>query len=146
MSWQLSDITNLAQSGKIRGYTTTSKNVESAEVKPVSLKRVGLQQVAISHITEILAKRGIGYDLEYKFLKNRKFRFDVAVTAYRIGIEYEGMVGKGQVGGHQTKAGYAANCTKYNLAAIDGWVMLRYTARTYKNFENDIINLLMNKK
>ena len=33
----------------------------------------------------------------------------------------------GHIGGHRSPKGYAANCEKYNLAAVQGWRVLRYT-------------------
>ena len=147
MNWDLPDIQRLANTGKIRGYKVVgSKSVNNASIKLPGVKGKGLQQVALKHFAGILAARNMPYEFEYRFLKTRKFRFDIAVPSYKLAIEYDGMVGKGQIGGHQTKAGIAHNCTKFNLAAVNGWIVLRYTARIYKNFESELIEFLMNKK
>ena len=61
-------------------------------------------------------------------------------------VEYEGLVATGKKGGHQTKTHYTNNCTKYNLAAIDGWKVLRYTFKNYHDFNKDLVELLFKIK
>lgn len=97
----------------------------------------------ILFIKQVLDNRQVSYETEYKFLTDRKFRFDIAILNLRIGIEYEGLVATNVKGGHQTKVGYTKNCTKYNRAAIAGWVVLRYTCRNYKDFEQDFVSFLL---
>ncbi len=83
---------------------------------------------------------------EYRFLEDRMFRFDFALPGLKIGIEVEGGVFAAQVadelvyaGGklskipgkrsrHTTGAGYQRDCEKYNLAALNGWIVLRFTS------------------
>lgn len=109
-------------------------------------KKDGKKKEAYAFITGVLKSKKIDFVYEYKFLTNRKFKFDICILQFRIGIEYEGLVSTGEKGGHQTKAHYTKNCTKYNLAAINGWVMLRYTCRNFKEFEQNIIDFLLNYK
>ncbi len=68
---------------------------------------------------------------EYKFLTDRKFRFDWAWPEFKIAIEYEGIFA--DKARHTNKMGYSKDTEKYNLATINGWRVLRYTAMTYKN-------------
>ena len=63
---------------------------------------------------------------EYKFAESRKFRFDFAWPTKWVAVEIEG--GIWNEGRHTRGAGFAADCEKYNLATIDGWRVLRYTA------------------
>lgn len=67
----------------------------------------------------------IEFEREYKFLKNRKFRFDIAIPKYKIAIEFEG--GIFMNGRHTRGWGYANDARKYNLAVLNGWKVLRYT-------------------
>lgn len=81
----------------------------------------------------------------------RKFRFDWAIPSEKIAIEYEGLFGKMcqfckmTKSGHLTVQGYDKDCIKYNLAAIEGWRVLRYTAKNYTNIKSDILNLWQKK-
>lgn len=61
---------------------------------------------------------------EHVFARPRRFRFDFAWPAYKVAVEMEGGVWTG--GGHNRGAGYASNCEKYNIAQIQGWIVLRY--------------------
>lgn len=65
------------------------------------------------------------FEREYQFLPDRKFRFDFAWPGPRVAVEMEG--GIWIRGGHTRGGGYRKNCEKYNLAAINGWRVLRYT-------------------
>lgn len=64
---------------------------------------------------------------EYRFHPARKWRMDFAFPARRVAVEIEGAVYSR--GRHTRGAGYAADCEKYNAAALLGWVVLRFTAR-----------------
>ena len=94
----------------------------------------------VQHIRNILtAAEEMGkfeFVAEYRFHDKRRFRFDFAIPDLKIAIEYEGL--NSEKSGHTTIGGYTSDCTKYNLAAIDGWRILRYTAVNYTDFGNDI--------
>ncbi len=62
---------------------------------------------------------------EYKFLKDRRFRFDFAWPYFQVAIEVDGSVWTG--GRHVQGYGYTSDCEKFNLASIDGWRVLRAT-------------------
>lgn len=98
----------------------------------------------------ILRSEGIEYQKEYRFHPERKFRFDYCIPEKKIAIEYEGLFtfvkdeqGKTKLGKsrHTTVSGYEKDTEKYNLAAINGWLVLRYTASTINNLFNDIQQL-----
>jgi len=38
--------------------------------------------------------------------------------------------------------GYSKDCEKYNLAILNGWKVLRYTAVNFGNLEKDLNKLL----
>lgn len=62
---------------------------------------------------------------EYKFLQDRRFRFDFAWPTYKVAVEVEG--GAWSNGRHTRGQGYIDDCKKYNLAVMWGWSLLRYT-------------------
>ena len=81
---------------------------------------------------------GIEPVTEYRFHARRKFKFDVAFPDQKVAVEIEGGVYPyythnryGQRirrrGRHVTPSGYEKDCEKYNLAALEGWRVLRYT-------------------
>lgn len=80
---------------------------------------------------------------EFRFSK-RKFRADYAIPEKMILIEFEGiMIGKSR---HTTVTGYTRDCEKYNLAAILGYKVLRYTALNFREVWRDLKMILENEK
>ncbi len=143
----LQDIEKLKKSGKIQGYRLmSSKDGAKGKGGKFTGGMPKIEPVGLMAIKEVLRKKGLLFVTEHQFVKTRRFRFDVAVLNYRLAIEYEGLVATGQKGGHQTKAHYTSNCTKYNISALEGWTLLRYTARNYKDFEKDLVEFLMKWK
>ena len=75
---------------------------------------------------------------ETKGIPGRRFRFDWSVCVesegLKLAVEYEGIFGRGR-SRHTTQTGYTADCEKYNLAALHGWLVLRYTASNYKDLD-----------
>lgn len=63
---------------------------------------------------------------EFRFAPARRWRFDFAEPASRIAIELEG--GTWSNGRHNRPQGFAADCIKYNAAALAGWRLFRFTA------------------
>ena len=106
MSWSISKVKALANSGKIRGYKATDKKPTPAQKK---LKAVRSEPKAIGFIKDALEKANIAYEVEYYFAKPRMFRFDIAVPEMMLAVEYEGLVATGTKGGHQTKSGFTSN-------------------------------------
>lgn len=69
---------------------------------------------------------------EHKFLGDRKFRFDFAWPKHKIALEYEGgNYSKIRKTGHLSVSGYEKDCYKYSRAAIDGWIVIRSTAKMW---------------
>ncbi len=88
------------------------------------------------------AEKRFYYETEYRFHGERKFRSDFMVKAkgfepwLKVLIEYEGL--NSNKSGHTTFLGFSENCIKYNLATVEGWDVLRYTAKNYKNVIADL--------
>lgn len=76
------------------------------------------------------------YHKEFKFLDNRKFRFDYVYLLSEslikgIAIEFEGGVWSN--GRHIRPLGFIKDCEKYNLATVNGYIVLRFTSECLKN-------------
>lgn len=75
------------------------------------------------------------YHKEYKFLSDRRFRFDYVFLLDNslikgIAIEFEGGVWSN--GRHIRPLGFIKDCEKYNLALVNGYVVLRFTSECLK--------------
>lgn len=108
---------------------------EENEVKNKVKVKTKAGEDVIGKIVSALASLGFNATREYKFLENKRYRFDMALPAHKIAIEYEG--GTYSNGRHTRGKGYANDAKKYNLAAMEGWTLLRYTVDVTKekNYE-----------
>ena len=97
-----------------------------AKIKLPKAKPTGLQ-----HIELVLKARLIPFETEFRFMEERKFRFDIAIPSKKIAIEYEGL-NVGSNSRHTTNHGYSNDCIKYNHAITYGWKVLRFTSQNYK--------------
>ena len=117
--------------------------VETVIAPAVKVKSVKKVPAAIGHMCLILHAMGITYELEYQFHDLRKFRFDIAILNMKVGIEYEGLMS--EKSRHTTIEGFTMDCIKYNLAQLNGWKVLRYTAKNYTDFGRDVSLLICSK-
>lgn len=72
----------------------------------------------------------IGFEQEYKFHPNRKWRADFLITGTKILIEVEGGIWSG--GRHTRGKGYIGDMEKYNSAAMMGFTILRFSTEQVK--------------
>lgn len=90
------------------------------------------------HQTFELQLRGLPYyealTREYRFHPPRRWRFDYAYAELALAVELEG--GTWINGRHSRGAGFAADCEKYNMAQLDGWTVLRFTAKQVTSGES----------
>jgi hypothetical protein len=77
-----------------------------------------------------------GWIYEYKFDMVRKFKFDYANLRLKIAIEMEGGIYTGT--GHAKTGRYLSDMEKYNMAALKGWIVLRYGHGQEKNIAKDV--------
>ena len=71
------------------------------------------------------------FEEEFKFLPDRRFRFDFAWPDIKVAVEVEG--GVYSSGRHTRGSGYTKDCEKYNLATLNGWSVYRFTTEMVKN-------------
>jgi hypothetical protein len=62
---------------------------------------------------------------KYIFHKPRRFHFDLAWLDRKVAAEVMGATFSG--GRHVRGVGYESDCIKANIAALDGWLLLRFT-------------------
>lgn len=70
---------------------------------------------------------------EFRFHEVRKWRFDYAIPALKIAVEYQGhgstgAIKGGHVGGHGSISGISKDAEKMNAAQAAGWRVLLFTA------------------
>lgn len=129
--WSQKDIDNLSGSKAIeplkQGEFHAPKKKSNAP-DYVGMISGALNILKVEHVTE------------YKFLHDRRFKFDLAIPKYHIAIEFEGGIFSG--GRHTRGKGYANDAKKYNLATMHGWKLLRYTSEDAKelNWEYRVAN------
>lgn len=142
MSWTKKDIAKLKLDNNLN-ENKPKKNVLGN--KYIVNGKISVEKQAIKTVLWVLNREGLIEKAveEIEFHPDRKFRFDWALPSLMIAIEYEGLFSKKS--GHTTVDGYTKDCEKYNLAQINGWKVLRYTAINYKNLERDL-NLILKKK
>ncbi|MDP2643700.1 MAG: hypothetical protein Q8P24_02055 [Desulfobacterales bacterium] len=103
----------------IRSGVQEKKTIARSTVKDSKYKR-GLELIFLS--------LGLEVEREYRFHETRKWRFDYALPAMKIAIEYEGLNFHGGASGHQTIKGVAGGNEKYSEAAIAGWCLILVNA------------------
>jgi len=90
----------------------------------------------VLHIKNTLTDMKFDFVEEHRFQPPRRFKFDFAIPGLMIAIEYEGLMS--EKNDHTSLLGYTSNCEKYNLAAIAGWHLLRYTVLNYQQVGDDL--------
>ncbi len=68
---------------------------------------------------------------EYPFHATRKFRFDFCWPSIMLAVEVDG--GTWKKSRHTTAKGFEKDCEKLNAAALDGWMVLRFTTDMVKS-------------
>jgi hypothetical protein len=132
---------DLKKSGKVRDYTVTPVKV-LRNGKPIN--KSSKQKVWISWQLAIwCSDRGLEWKIEFSFHPKRGWRFDWAIPALKIAIEYEGLLSPKSR--HTTIAGYTGDTEKYNSAISLGWRVLRFTALNYINLLVELEQLTSNQ-
>jgi hypothetical protein len=131
MNWTKKDLNKLK--GKVKSIDIPPEPKNGVKI-PKSIGKYKL------HIISVLEKSGLDFKSEFRFDEKRKFRFDWAIPELKIACEYEGIFS--DKSGHTTISGFSKDVEKYNLAAAQGWTVLRYTAINYLDVEEDLKKLI----
>ena len=127
---------------KLKGLKVDDNKINETKNPKIVIVKRSLEKDTIHAILDMLklTNKIEDYVLELQFDEVRKFRFDWAIPSLMIAIEFEGIMS--EKSRHTTKTGYSKDTEKYNLAAISGWIVLRYTVLTYGNLERDLLKLI----
>lgn len=142
MKYTQDDINQLKKSGKIRGFTNSVKS-KKQKLPRKNYKSKGFVSLQ-NDLREWAKQKGFYLLKELTFDDNRRFRFDFAFLEIKTAIEYEGGVFMAK-SGHNTAIHYTKDVEKYNLAVINGWKVLRFTALNYKTVGETLDKLLKNE-
>lgn len=131
--WTDKDLQNLQSKGLL-----IEEQIKTPIKKIPKVDKGSVGKNTIELLLQEMKRLGVisGYVQELKFDDLRRYRFDWAIPELKLAIEYEGL--NSEKSRHTTKKGYTGDCQKYNLAVINGWKVLRYTAMNYSDFAQDI--------
>lgn len=131
-NWNRSHIETLVRDGKIRGAQIPDRNKNYSAGKEIKIP--GKKPKALIwlewNILYWCNENALTMEQEYKFCPDRGWRFDFAIPALKIAVEYEGGIFM-QTSGHNTAKHYTKDTEKYNRAAVLGWKVIRVTALNY---------------
>ncbi|MDC5111990.1 endonuclease domain-containing protein [Acinetobacter baumannii] len=96
----------------------------------VSVKKERVVSEGEAMLVQHLKSHKIGFEQEYKFHPERKWRADFLITGTKILIEVEGGIWSG--GRHTRGKGYIGDMEKYNSAAMMGFTVLRFSTEQVK--------------
>lgn len=86
---------------------------------------------------------GLSPEREFLFFAQRKWRFDFAWPDKKLALEVEGGTSFGK-SRHSRGKGFESDAAKYNRAAREGWIVLRYSTRMVTSGEaiDEVITVL----
>lgn len=139
MNWTEFDLQNL----KKKGFIVDDRiNAKEFKTKKKHVPKVSIEKNTIELYLRQMIQSGLieSYETEYKFCKDRKFRFDYFIPCLSLALEYEGIMS--EKSRHTTITGYTGDIVKYNLALTLGFKVLRYNALNYQNAYSDIEKII----
>lgn len=145
------DIKQLAASGKIRGYVDPGKGAKgfsSDHIPPGARTRSKAKEWLGWNLPYFANEHGLTMETEWQFDDDRKWRFDWAIPALKIALEYEGGIFRqyeGAHGAHSTAGLFTKDTDKYNRATVLGWRVIRVTALNYSTAIHQLNDLLKSK-
>jgi len=129
-TWRMT-LNDLKATTVARVNQDTIRRLEQAEKESGTGGKIPPTEWMWGQLVDWSLKSGHYVVREHQFSDTRLFRFDFAVPEKKIGIEYEGLMS--EKSGHTTLNGYTKDTEKYNLAATEGWQVIRFTIKNYKN-------------
>jgi hypothetical protein len=106
-------------------------NLRPNRIQATAKPRVKKVHRQLALLRFYLRTLGLEFVEEHQFHATRRWRFDLAVPALKLAIEYQGhgATGKGgHVGGHGSITGLTQDCEKDFQALLLGWRVLKFTA------------------
>ena len=94
------------------------------------LDKSELERALETHLLQLEIRNFVA---EFRFHPERDWRFDFAFVEKKIAVECEG--GTWSSGRHTRGSGFEKDCYKYNQAAADGWMVLRFTSSMIRSWE-----------
>ena len=79
----------------------------------------------------------VGYEREYRFSPERKWRFDYCWPARKVAVEIDGLLYGGKAG-HQTVKGVLLDCEKYEAAIAAGWTVYRVPGQWVRDGKREV--------
>lgn len=133
--WTINDIIRTGLGNNLNSSENKKSDLDNKIPKKPKLS---IEKQTIEKVLWVFHREGKipKYVQELQFHDLRKFRFDWAIPEWKLAIEYEGIFSKKSR--HTGINGYTIDCEKYNLAQLEGWKILRYTAKNYNQFSNDL--------
>jgi hypothetical protein len=136
LRWTKEKVQYLQQHGKIRGFAeqkgTHSANKNSHKNKKSFPDRSKEKEWLSWNLPFWCNDHAVTLETEFVFHTERKWKFDYAIPALKIAVEYEGIFkkDKGRTG-HTSITGVMRDVEKYNAAQLLGWRIIRVTAKDY---------------
>lgn len=151
MTWSKKHIEQLLKDGKIRAFSDTKVPKNETNFPKSEI----LGRIVTKHFKKrSKAKDWIGWNLlywanknklqlqeEYKFHEERKWRFDWALPAAKIAVEFEGGI-HDRNGSHTSVKDIMRDTEKYNAAAGMNWKVFRFNAMNYKTLITELNKIL----
>jgi hypothetical protein len=78
-------------------------------------------------------------ELIFDKIHKRKFRFDYCFTDLKLAIEIEGGIWRKEPTGHAGGKGITKDIEKYNLAALNGYTVIRFTYQQKFEYVEQVI-------
>ena len=134
--WNKKNLQQLQDRGRIRGFSMPEQAPKRIKIAATVYKSKGLDYISWN-MMYWCNEKCLQMETEFLFNPDRKWRFDFAIPAIKVAVEFEGGIFL-KNSGHNTARHYTKDAEKYNSAAIHGWRVLRFTAKNYKNLLNEL--------
>jgi hypothetical protein len=133
--WNSKKLQDLKRHGKIRGFQHKQSAAKRAPVipkqKPAAL--IWLEMNLLKWCND----RACELKTEHQVCQDRRWRFDFAIPALMIAVEYEGGIYL-ERSGHNTAKHYTKDTEKYNRAQAEGWRVIRVTHMNYRDIHQHL--------
>jgi hypothetical protein len=144
MGLNKNQLDKLVKDGKIRSFVDPgkgSKAFSSDNIPPGARTRSKAKEWLGWNLPYFANEHGLTLETEFKFCTDRDWRFDFAIPALKIAVEYEGGIFM-QKSGHSNVHGFVKDSEKYNRATVLGWRLIRVTYLNYQTVIHQLKQLL----